>query len=102
MDVEATIQDRRSPRDRPPARHVVVRPTRRIATGATALVALALLAGGCGGPTSPTSPVDAAVALPPAGAPFDYQIGEPYPPHAETRVVSRDRDAAPAPGLYSV
>ena len=33
------------------------------------------------------------VTLPVAGASFDYQIGGSYPPHPETRVVSRDRGA---------
>jgi Glycoside-hydrolase family GH114 len=41
-------------------------------------------------------------APPPANAPFDYQIGEPYTPPAGVRVVSRDHDAAPASGLYNI
>lgn len=47
-------------------------------------------------------PDDPGVSPPPGGAPFDYQIGAPYAPHAETRVVSRDRAAEPAPGLYNI
>ena len=44
----------------------------------------------------------AAVTLPPVDAPFDYQIGQAYPPPAGVRVVSRDREAEPAAGLYSI
>ncbi|MGH9232422.1 MAG: endo alpha-1,4 polygalactosaminidase [Acidimicrobiales bacterium] len=86
---------------------------RRPGLGAVATLAAviaAVAAGGCAaspGPgeseTTPSAlPAPEGVALPPAGAPFDYQIGEPYPPHPETRVVSRDRGAAPAEGLYNV
>ncbi len=39
--------------------------------------------------------------LPPEGAPFDYQIGGAYSPPAGVQVVSRDRNDAPAPGLYN-
>ena len=42
------------------------------------------------------------VAPPPAGAEFDYQIGEAYPPADGVTVVVRDRAAAPVPGLYNV
>jgi len=53
--------------------------------------------GGAGGePSSKT------VQLPPANAPFDYQIGGAYPPPAGVRVVSRDRNSAPAAGIYNV
>jgi hypothetical protein len=44
----------------------------------------------------------AAVTLPPVNAPFDYQIGQAYAPPAGVRVVSRDREAPPAPGLYNI
>ncbi len=44
----------------------------------------------------------AAVTLPPVNAPFDYQIGQAYTPPAGVRVVSRDREAAPAAGLYNI
>jgi hypothetical protein len=74
-----------------------------------AVTVAALAVGACAAtdpgnaPTTPSTPATLdGVALPPAGAPFDYQIGEPYPPHPETRVVSRDREAAPAQGLYNV
>ena len=45
---------------------------------------------------------DAAVTLPPAHAKFDYQIGGAYTPPAGVQVVTRDRTAAPAPGLYNI
>jgi hypothetical protein len=58
-----------------------------------ALIALLLL----------TSPALAAeVALPPAGAQYDSQLGGAYPPPAGTRIVSRDRENDPAPGLYNI
>jgi Glycoside-hydrolase family GH114 len=51
---------------------------------------------------APDAGPGAVVTPPPGGAQFDYQIGEPYTPHPETRVVSRDRGAPPAPGLYNI
>ncbi|WP_019057793.1 endo alpha-1,4 polygalactosaminidase [Streptomyces prunicolor] len=42
------------------------------------------------------------VQLPPLHADFDYQIGGAYPPPTGVRIVSRDRTAAPAPGLYNI
>jgi hypothetical protein len=45
---------------------------------------------------------DAAVILPPAHAKFDYQIGGAYTPPAGVQVVTRDRTAAPAAGLYNI
>jgi Glycoside-hydrolase family GH114 len=56
------------------------------------------------GACSPTAPAPpgAEVVLPPADAPFDYQIGQPYTPHPETRVVSRDREAEPVPDAYNI
>ncbi|MEU1663798.1 endo alpha-1,4 polygalactosaminidase [Streptomyces sparsogenes] len=43
------------------------------------------------------------VKLPPAdGANFDYQINEPYDPPSGVEIVSRDREAPPAPGLYNI
>lgn len=44
----------------------------------------------------------AAVRLPPAGAPPDYQLGGAYPPAAEVAIVARDREDPPAPGIYSI
>lgn len=50
--------------------------------------------------TSRTAP--AGVRPPPPHARFDYQIGQPYPPPAGVEVVTRDRTAAPVPGLYNI
>lgn len=58
--------------------------------------------------TTPASPVPTksaatgTVTPPPANAGFDYQIGGPYQPPAGVTVVSRDRTASPAPGLYNI
>jgi hypothetical protein len=46
--------------------------------------------------------VSEGVRPPPSHARFDYQIGQPYPPPAGVRVVTRDRAAAPVPGLYNI
>jgi hypothetical protein len=46
----------------------------------------------CGGST----------AMPPPHAAFDYQLGGAYPPPAGVTVVSRDRNATPASGLYNI
>lgn len=43
-----------------------------------------------------------ALALPPANGGLDYQLGGAYPPPTGVTIVSRDREAAPAPGLYSI
>ena len=40
--------------------------------------------------------------LPPADAGLDYQLGGAYPPPPGVGVVSRDRNAPPADGLYNV
>ncbi|MFD3327368.1 endo alpha-1,4 polygalactosaminidase [Streptomyces sp. NPDC058701] len=40
--------------------------------------------------------------LPTPNAAFDYQIGGAYTPPEGVRVVSRDRSAQPAPGLYNI
>ena len=42
------------------------------------------------------------VAPPPANGPFSYQLGGAYPPEPGVKVVSRDRFAAPAVGLYNI
>lgn len=44
----------------------------------------------------------ASVTPPPVNAGFDYQIGGAYTPPAGVTVVSRDREAKPAAGLYSI
>ncbi|WP_433729890.1 endo alpha-1,4 polygalactosaminidase [Actinoplanes sp. CA-051413] len=49
-----------------------------------------------------TARIAAAYTLPPVNATFDYQIGQAYTPPAGVRVVSRDREAAPAAGLYNI
>jgi hypothetical protein len=51
--------------------------------------------------TAPTT-LPVGVRPPPPHARFDYQIGQPYPPPAGVRVVTRDRAAAPVPGLYNI
>lgn len=51
---------------------------------------------------APAAASAAAVTLPPAHAGFDYQIGGAYTPPAGVKVVSRDRSAAPAAGLYNI
>lgn len=43
-----------------------------------------------------------ALVLPPANGSLDYQLGEPYAPPAGVVVVSRDRNARPAPGVYTI
>ncbi|MFD8392359.1 endo alpha-1,4 polygalactosaminidase [Streptomyces sp. NPDC059680] len=55
-----------------------------------------------GGTKRPSSPKPAAVRLPPRHAGFDCQIGGAYPPPTGVRIVSRDRSASPAPGLYNI
>ncbi|WP_415950713.1 endo alpha-1,4 polygalactosaminidase [Streptomyces sp. KLOTTS4A1] len=42
------------------------------------------------------------VALPPAHAGLDYQLGGPYAPPDGVEVVVRDHTAEPAPGVYNV
>lgn len=51
-------------------------------------------AGGAGGA--------GALALPPLDGMLDYQLGGAYPPPAGVTIVSRDRGAAPAAGIYNV
>lgn len=41
-------------------------------------------------------------ALPPANAPFDYQLGGAYTPDPDVAVLSRDRTEAPDPTLYNI
>lgn len=54
------------------------------------------------GKDKPAEPRARAVRLPPLHAGFDYQIGGAYRPPAGVRIVSRDRTAAPASGLYNI
>jgi hypothetical protein len=55
-------------------------------------------------PGSTTASVSAAdgIRLPPVAARADYQLGQPYAPASGTRLVVRDRESSPAPGLYNV
>ncbi|MFD7709223.1 endo alpha-1,4 polygalactosaminidase [Streptomyces sp. NPDC059786] len=53
-------------------------------------------------PAPSASPARTGVRLPPRHTGFDYQIGGAYTPPAGVRVVSRNRSASPAPGLYNV
>jgi hypothetical protein len=55
-----------------------------------------------GASASTPRPSAKAVKLPPLHAGFDYQIGGAYPPASGVRIVSRDRAASPAPGLYNI
>ncbi|MCT2594153.1 endo alpha-1,4 polygalactosaminidase [Streptomyces sp. N2-109] len=68
---------------------------------AAALATAALVTAGL---TGTSSKADAAAnpSLPPPGAGFDYQIGGPYDPPADVEIVSRDRAAEPADGLYNI
>lgn len=43
-----------------------------------------------------------ALQLPPTGGLWDYQIGTPYPPPTGVSLVSRDRGAQPAVGIYNI
>ena len=40
--------------------------------------------------------------LPPSNAGLDYQLGQTYAPNASVGIVSRDRNADPAPGIYNI
>jgi Glycoside-hydrolase family GH114 len=54
-------------------------------------------------PTATSSASNAAgLTLPPANAQFDYQIGSAYTPPSGVQVVSRDRGASPAAGIYNI
>jgi glycosyl hydrolase family 114 len=68
------------------------------------LVGAAVLAVASAGVVMGIGNADAASAWapPPANATFDYQIGAPYTPPAGVTVVSRDHDAAAAPGIYNI
>ncbi len=62
------------------------------------VICIALAA--CGG----SKPLDTipASALPPANGKLDYQLGGAYPPPDGVTIVSRDRTAAPARGVYTI
>jgi hypothetical protein len=86
--------------------------------GWTRVTFLAAALVGCGGHPDPAT-VDAsggsadaaehvpdaragALVLPPDNAGLDYQLGGAYPPPPGVQIVSRDRTASPAAGLYSI
>jgi hypothetical protein len=50
-----------------------------------------------GTPSQPGS-----LKLPPMGAALDYQLGGAYNPDSSVKIVSRDRTAKPAAGLYNI
>ncbi|MBL9103066.1 MAG: endo alpha-1,4 polygalactosaminidase [Myxococcales bacterium] len=52
--------------------------------------------------TTATTGDPPAFALPPPDGGFDYQLGSAYPPPDGVVIVTRDRTAAPAPGLYNL
>lgn len=66
-------------------------------------LALAALAA-CANPKPDPIPDGSAgeLTLPPVNAGLDYQLGGPYAPPAGVAIVSRDRNAPPAAGLYNI
>ena len=76
-------------------------------------VVLLMIVAACGGGGS-SSKIDAptggsgddgpppGVTLPPVNAPLDYQLGGAYAPPTGVKIVSRDRTASPAAGLYNI
>jgi hypothetical protein len=52
--------------------------------------------------TDPTGDGPGPGALPPVNAGVDYQLGGAYPPPAAVEIVSRDRNAPAAAGLYNI
>ncbi|MEU8823847.1 endo alpha-1,4 polygalactosaminidase [Streptomyces sp. NPDC048636] len=87
-------------------------PASRPAVRSAAVAAAVLLAlTGCtssSGSTESAKPSESgregrsSVTLPPVHAGFDYQLGGAYPPAKGVRIVSRDRKAEPADGLYNI
>ena len=67
-----------------------------------ALLLVALAACGSGDDTSSDAGSTPAGAVPPANAKFDYQLGGVYAPPSGVTVVSRDRTATPAAGMYNI
>lgn len=75
------------------------------------LIGAAVVLAGCGGgaggadvdaSAGPDTGPASLAALPPVGAKLDYQLGGAYAPPAGVQIVSRDRNAAPAAGLYNI
>ncbi|UGB34782.1 endo alpha-1,4 polygalactosaminidase [Microbacterium sp. cx-55] len=73
-----------------------------LSTRLLAAFAVTLAVGGVAGCTSDAGGHAASVALPPAGAPLDYQLGGAYDPDPRVEIVDRDRAAEPAEGRYSI
>jgi hypothetical protein len=71
-------------------------------TGRRSLAQLVALVAGCSvlacAPAAGARPV----APPPPNGTFDYQLGGSYRPPPGTRIVTRDRTASPARGVYSI
>jgi hypothetical protein len=51
---------------------------------------------------APSADAGASITLPPLNGMLDYQLGGAYPPPSGVTIVSRDRNDAPAPGIYDV
>jgi len=66
------------------------------------LIAATALAAALSVAASPSAGAAVTYTLPPVNAKFDYQIGGAYTPPSGVTVVSRDRKAAPAAGLYNI
>lgn len=69
-----------------------------VATCAAMLLAMS----GCAAAADDAAGEAASLALPPAGAVPDYQLGGAYPPADGVGIVGRDRGAEPADGVYSI
>ena len=76
--------------------------TASAALAAGLCLAASLEAGAAVAPRPPKAGAAAAYTLPPVNAKFDYQIGAAYTPPSGVQVVSRDRKATPAAGLYNI
>jgi hypothetical protein len=73
-------------------------------TWRTVLAAVVVLAAGAAAAVGlgVTSAQAATYTLPTANAKFDYQIGAAYTPPSGVKVISRDRKASPAAGVYTI
>jgi len=71
-----------------------------LGVGVGVVVAVALAA--CTSPTALAGDHENGIWLPPTGAGFDYQLGEPYDPPPGVVVVARDSTAEPASGFYNI
>jgi len=59
-------------------------------------------AGSAGDPSDESGSDGDTIVLPTANASFDYQLGGAYDPPQDVTILSRDRTASPAPGLYNL